>query len=88
MIGEGWRLIVASQRIGGLMPTESGQSGVAKAARAVIRLPARVLAYAMKAMGRAYNKNYYPGAVGSLIDENAGSSRQSRRARRPKQRQR
>jgi len=70
------------------MPTESGQSGVAKAARAVIRLPARVLAYAMKAMGRAYYKTYYPGAGGSLPDENADNSRQSNRSRRPRKRQR
>jgi hypothetical protein len=64
------------------------ESGVVKAAKGMVRLPGRALAYAMKAMGRAYNKNYYPGAGGSLPGENAGSSRQSNRARRPRKRRR
>ena len=66
----------------------NGQSGVMKVAKGALRVPARVLAYAMKAMGRAYNQNDYPGAGGSLHDENAGNARQSNRAGRPRKRRR
>lgn len=69
------------------MPT-NGQSSVTKAISSVVRLPGRVLAYVMKAMGRTYNENYYPGAGGSLIDDNAAKSRPANRSRRAKRRRR
>ena len=70
------------------MPADASESDVVGALRGLVKVPGRVLAYVMKAMGRAYNKNYYAGAGGSLTDENAGKSRPINRSRRAKRRRR